>query len=357
MIMTLIFIFAVLGMELIQVDLILPLDHPYNTAAMNFRTLLDASLILLQCFCWDSISSVYRPLIRHKLHLFLYFMGVQLVLAIALMNLVTAIMVEGSLAQADEDKEAKKAYASAKRKKQMDRLRDMFLELDEDGSGELTMEEINNAAPTIRAQLVEIAGGEDIQSLFEMLDYDSSGTVGTDEFCDGVIKAANGVTPVEMSRLIKQNTDILHNSRQVIAMLRGEEYEGSQQEGSGNEDEAPAPKPKRRRSSVHNQVIAEMAAQMQQGQVQTAESGAAKARLKGLEERVDSMERNIASMKTDVQNMVAAMTKLSSMSFGSGHKNVKRAVALCVGPAGSNPRSMTALAHSVSTTAIHNRTF
>lgn len=50
-------------------------------------------------------------------------MGVQLVLAIALMNLVTAIMVEGSLAQADEDKEAKKAYASAKRKKQMERLR------------------------------------------------------------------------------------------------------------------------------------------------------------------------------------------------------------------------------------------
>ena len=35
----------------------------------------------------------------------------------------------------------------------------------------------------------------------------------------------------------------------------------------------------------------------------------------------------------------------------------RQAVALCVGPAGSNPRSMTALAHSVSTTAIHNRTF
>eukprot|EP00438_Fugacium_kawagutii_P026286 Skav208240 [mRNA] locus=scaffold2601:289455:294542:+ [translate_table: standard] len=76
----------------------------------------------------------------------------------------------GSLAQADEDKEAKKAYASAKRKKQMERLRDMFLELDEDGSGELTMEEI------------------------EMLDYDASGTVGTDEFCDGVIKASAGVS-------------------------------------------------------------------------------------------------------------------------------------------------------------------
>eukprot|EP00913_Durusdinium_trenchii_P007470 g7022.t1 len=274
MILTLVFIFAVLGMEIILVDRELPLDHPYNIAAQNnFRTLLDASLILLQCFCWDSIATVYRPLVKHKLYLFLYFMGVQLVLAIALMNLVTAIMVEGSLAQADEDKEAKKAYASAKRKKQMERLRDMFNELDEDGSGELTMEEIDHAPPSIRAQLVEIAGTEDIGSLFEtwicrtfteMLDYDGSGTVGTDEFCDGVIKAANGVTPVEMSRLIKQNTDILHNSRQVIALLRGEEYEGGSISGSANEDEAPKP-PKRRRSSLGNQeAVAKLALQMQQ---------------------------------------------------------------------------------------------
>lgn len=349
MILTLVFIFAVLGMEIILVDRELPLDHPYNIAAQNnFRTLLDASLILLQCFCWDSIATVYRPLVKHKLYLFLYFMGVQLVLAIALMNLVTAIMVEGSLAQADEDKEAKKAYASAKRKKQMERLWDMFNELDEDGSGELTMEEIDHAPPSIRAQLVEIAGTEDIGSLFEMLDYDGSGTVGTDEFCDGVIKAANGVTPVEMSRLIKQNTDILHNSRQVIALLRGEEYEGGSISGSANEDEAPKP-PKRRRSSLGNQeAVAKLALQMQQhglpGQPlgldtevhQDQHSGAAKARLKGLEERVNDMERNITSMKSDVQNMVLAMNKLSNMSFGpTNHKHIKRAVALCVGPAGT----------------------
>ncbi|CAE7232821.1 CACNA1H, partial [Symbiodinium natans] len=262
MIINLVFIFAVLGMELISVDLTLPLDHPFNIAAeRNFRSLLDASLILLQCFCWDSISGVYRPLIKHRLELFLYFMGVQLILAIALMNLVTAIMVEGSLAQADEDKEAKKAYASAKRTKQMGKLQDMFLELDEDGSGELSMEEIDNAPPAMRQNLMEIAGTEDIGSLFEMLDYDGSGTVGTEEFCDGIIKAANGVTPVEMSRLMKQNTDILHNSRSIICLLRGEEVDLGSLDGSDEEGNKPAPDsspPKRRRSSVaFQQALAE----------------------------------------------------------------------------------------------------
>ena len=148
-------------------------------------------------------------------------------------------MVEGSLAQADEDKEAKKAYASAKRTKQMGKLQDMFLELDEDGSGELSMEEIDNAPPAMRQNLMEIAGTEDIGSLFEMLDYDGSGTVGTEEFCDGIIKAANGVTPVEMSRLMKQNTDILHNSRSIICLLRGEEVDLGSLDGSDEEGEIP----------------------------------------------------------------------------------------------------------------------
>lgn len=369
MIITLVFIFAVLGMELIGVDLNLPLDHPYNIAAdRNFRSLLDASLILLQCFCWDSISGVYRPLIKHRLELFLYFMGVQLILAIALMNLVTAIMVEGSLAQADEDKEAKKAYAHAKKKKQMDRLRDMFFELDEDGSGELSMEEIDNAPEGIRQNLIEIAGTEDIQSLFEMLDYDGSGTVGTEEFCDGVIKAANGVTPVEMSRLIKQNTDILHNSRSVIALLRGEEVDIGSLDGSGTDEEGKKPPPDekpdkpdkprgRRRSSVAFQQALAMAkdfedndsggaagaARVEQHQKAREEARQAQRvtqqRVKGLEERVSNMERTINSMKGDVSTMVHTMTKLSNLSMRPSthhqHGNLKRAVAVCRGPIGS----------------------
>ena len=34
--------------------------------------------------------------------------------------------------------------------------------------------------------------------------------------------------------------------------------------------------------------------------------------------------RNISSMKSDVQSLVGAMSKLNTMSFGPSHKQVKR---------------------------------
>ena len=55
----------------------------------------------------------------------------------------------------------------------------MFKELDEDGSGELTPEEIESAPEEMREQLVALAGTDDIESLFQMLDYDDGGFLGS----------------------------------------------------------------------------------------------------------------------------------------------------------------------------------
>eukprot|EP00930_Biecheleria_cincta_P099202 TRINITY_DN90846_c0_g1_i1.p1 TRINITY_DN90846_c0_g1~~TRINITY_DN90846_c0_g1_i1.p1 ORF type:complete len:622 (+),score=109.38 TRINITY_DN90846_c0_g1_i1:59-1867(+) len=307
-----IYMFALFGMEFITVDTNIPMDHPYNVAALdNFRGLENAGLFLLQLFSWDSIGGVYRPLIKHQFLLFFYFMVVLLVNSIALANIVTAIMVEGALAQGEEDKDAKKSWEAAKKKKQMEQLKIMFLELDEDGSGELTMDEINAAPDEIRDQLTEIAGTDDIQSLFEMLDYDGGGTVGTDEFCEGVIKATNSEKPMELTRLLKQCSDILINSRKTVAILNGEDTADSKE--GADDDSRPSPKKKDNQKAFQTNLS-----------------------IQGLENRLGNMERTVTGMEGDVQKILTSMTKLLSLGtsnkVGNNKSGVKRAVAVCKGP-------------------------
>lgn len=217
----LLYISAIAGLEMISVNPSLPLDHPYNEAVIgNFGDFSKAVLTNIQIFSFDSIGSVYRPVIRENMWSFFYFISVILILSIALMNLVTAVMVNSSLEMAGEDKEAKKAWEAARKAKQMEQLKEMFFELDEDGSGELTLDEIENAPEEAQENLQEIAGTDDLTELFDLLDYDGGGTVGVKEFCDGVLKTTEGQPgALELSRLVKQCTDILKNTRDAKTVL------------------------------------------------------------------------------------------------------------------------------------------
>ncbi|CAE7712997.1 unnamed protein product, partial [Symbiodinium sp. CCMP2456] len=67
MVMILVYGFAIVGIETINVDQTLPLDHPYNLAVTeNFDGFVDAMFTLFQCFTLDSVSTVYRPLVTHN---------------------------------------------------------------------------------------------------------------------------------------------------------------------------------------------------------------------------------------------------------------------------------------------------
>lgn len=92
----------------------------------NFEHFGDAMLTLFQCFTLDSAGEVYRPLITHNPTLIAYFMTVILIMAVSLMNLVTAVMVNSALDQASEDKDVKRAYEAVLKRKQ--RLRTACLE-------------------------------------------------------------------------------------------------------------------------------------------------------------------------------------------------------------------------------------
>merc|ERR1712176_669859 len=134
------------------------------------------------------------------------------------MNLVTAIMVESSLRQAKEDQEAHKAWEKQKKRALVPKLRNMFQEMDEDGSGQLDISELRAGSEEIKSQLQRICNMEDVEEIFKSLDYDESGAVDIDEFCEGMLKATSD-RPGELVRILKQCTEILQNTRESVAIL------------------------------------------------------------------------------------------------------------------------------------------
>lgn len=342
------YIGALFGMDLCDYDLSLPPDHPYNVAALEYFRGLDNSVFtLVQLFTFDSIAAIYRPLVQHRPWLFFYFMAVLLVLSIALMNLVTAIMVEGALAIAEQDKSLRKNHEQAKKKRQMAQLKLMFDELDEDGSGELTLDEINAAPADVMQSLFEIAGTEDIPTLFEMLDYDGGGTLETDEFCEGIFKASTSAKPLELDRLMKQCRDILGNSRKALDILYGHGEGGT----------AKARRSKNRRSDSHRCVHSSgsgtdhsgsggsargsamtprSALAARAGDVFAAQDG--KNTIASMESRVEALEQMALNMRRDTEKILDMLRLAKPRSPRPREvSNFKRAKGVCRGRSHDEP--------------------
>ena len=116
-----------------------------------------------------SLAQVYTPMVRHNPILSIFFVLIIMVVPISLMNLVTAVIVEGSLEQAKQDQEVAKAYKNKLVVKMMPRIQQMFEKLDVDGSGDISIKEIESAPPELAAEQDRhqiVSAGAPLQELF-----------------------------------------------------------------------------------------------------------------------------------------------------------------------------------------------
>merc|ERR1712194_760552 len=224
-----IYVFAIVAMETI-------LDHSdadadYSEAARNFDTIGESMITLMQFMTLDSVAAVYRPLITSNGWLIVYFLVFILLGPIALMNIVTAIMVESSLRTANEDQEAKKAWENMRRKNMMPKLLHMFMTLDTSGDGEVDLEEVLNAPSDIKEAIQHIVGLDQLEEVFNLLDYDGSGSVDIGEFVEGIMRS-QGEKPSELYVLLKQGKAILSRLSELRPSLRLSAEAGDDDEAS-----------------------------------------------------------------------------------------------------------------------------
>jgi Ca2+-binding EF-hand superfamily protein len=202
--------FAVLGMQLIPSQ-DTSRDAAANEVAFeNFGSLSLATMTLLQALTLDSVSGIYRPLVEEgskPVLVLSYFIAYILLVSITLMNLVTAVMVEDAMAQAEKDK----AYRARLLQNDRDRLRpeleQMFSNLDKDEDGTIDLNELFNAPPQLMMRLQALMQVDHLSDIFYLLDNDGNGTIGVDELVDGVIQAASAndrALRFQVARLVRQ---------------------------------------------------------------------------------------------------------------------------------------------------------
>jgi hypothetical protein len=142
---------------------------------LNFRSLPATMLTIMQFVCMDNLAVIYKPLIEADWTLCASSLLTILVVGIVLTNLVTAVVVNSTLEQALQDKEAIRCQESDRRKKMVTQLKNMFIRLDEDESGELALDEIKNCTDADKALPFSVMTVADPIEIFHALYVDDNG--------------------------------------------------------------------------------------------------------------------------------------------------------------------------------------
>jgi len=136
-----------------------------------------------------------------------YFLVMWLVVTVALMNLVTAVIVENAMANGREDAEEMQMFLRRKLKRLLPQIDAAFDGLDVNGNNCLDMDDLVRAA-----EEGSLTFPQDIQSyvdpyklidLFEFLDSDRSGVIERAEFFDGICALVVSSVPLETTQILQ----------------------------------------------------------------------------------------------------------------------------------------------------------
>lgn len=180
---------ACIAIEIVTKDVELnsnPITAPIVQA--NFSSLGTTFLTLTQFVALDSAAAVYKPLVEAKPILIFYFGSIVLFVSIALMNLVTAVLVEGALNHAQSDRDLEKIDRNERLSKALIRLVTLFGDMDKNRDGTVTLEEMQAVPPDLLPpEIFENDLAVTIAEVFQVLDVDDQGTLDQREFVEGLL--------------------------------------------------------------------------------------------------------------------------------------------------------------------------
>jgi len=209
LIVIVLYVSAILATEIIRDEFDLPAkgaDEDLKQIEEWFGSVGSSLLTLLQLMTLEAWPAVVREtsLNHDKLWLLCFFMPFICCTNFALLNVVTAVMVEKVFKFAQDEKvmEAKKHLKE--RRAAMQKIAKLFMSLDGDNDGVLSITEIKTAIETKGAmkQFQDIGiAKHDIDGLFLCLDVDGKGVLSVAEFVEGCLRMHGAATSKDLLRI------------------------------------------------------------------------------------------------------------------------------------------------------------
>jgi len=181
-----------------------------------------ASMLTLfqQIVAGDSWGLTSLPVMEHTPQLVPIFVLIVMSVALGVMNLILAVIVD-SATEARENDVERKQQEQAKRLLEMKiTLLKLCSSMDADYSGSLTLEELKNAwssSDDFRNAMAELEIGEtELQSVFKIMDPDQSGEVDYREFVDSLYDLKTNDNRMSMALMHADITSIKRSFEKVM---------------------------------------------------------------------------------------------------------------------------------------------
>jgi len=204
-----IYVFACAGVAVIGVDEELLADPVVGHIVEDrFRSIPVLMLTLLEFVHSDGAAQIYHPLLRTKPWLLFYFLPILLVVPIALMNLITAVIVNHVIKVSSRDTELERVQLRGRLEALIPILNSLFRQFDSEGQGYIRWADLDSArmgAPQtpLPAEVLHALKSYKLEDFFKLLDADGSGMITQAEWVDGMCCLVLEEMPIE-------NLQVLH---------------------------------------------------------------------------------------------------------------------------------------------------
>lgn len=191
MLFAVLYIFAIFGVFLIGKDTAHENDElAKEWADKYFGTVPKCFITLFQVMTLDSWTSIARPLMVHSDIVAPFFITYILVAYLALGNLITAVIIQNADENGQKDQELKAKEKREEINREIEELKDIFLQIDADGSGLLSKDEYDEALTNdkggVAAKFTTLGiPPEERDEVFDLLDT-GSGEISIEMFAAGL---------------------------------------------------------------------------------------------------------------------------------------------------------------------------